>query len=282
MTPFVYDRRVHSPSTPADTHQKRWVLICAVLASTMAFVDESVVNVALPRMEADLHTSLSAMQWVINAYTLCMSALLLIGGAAGDRFGRRRIFMIGVSVFTLASITCGLAPNPGALIAARALQGVGAAFLIPCGLALISAVYGEKERGAAIGVWSGASAVAAGAGPIIGGWIVDHLSWRAIFLINPILSIPTLWIAVRYLAESRETESRASLDWPGALSVFLGLGAIVYGLIAAAARGWGDAAVSGTIVAGTALLLVFLWIEKPKQQRRWCRSGFSGRGNSPA
>jgi len=251
--------RVPSSSTPADTHQKRWVLICAVLASTMAFVDESVVNVALPRIEADLHTSLSAMQWVINAYTLCMSALLLIGGAAGDRFGRRRIFMIGVSVFALASIACGLAPNPGALIAARALQGVGAAFLIPCGLALISAAYGEKERGAAIGVWSGASAVAAGAGPIIGGWIVDHLSWRAIFLINPILSIPTLWIAVRYLLESRETESRASLDWPGALSVFLGLGAIVYGLIAA--RGWGDAAVSATLVAGTALLLVFLWIE---------------------
>jgi EmrB/QacA subfamily drug resistance transporter len=245
-----------------DTHQKRWVLICAVLGSTMAFVDESVVNVALPRIEADLHTSLSAMQWVINAYTLCMSALLLIGGAAGDRFGRRRIFMIGVVVFTMASIACGLAPNPDALVSARALQGVGAAFLIPCGLALISAVYDEKERGAAIGVWSGASAVAAGAGPIIGGWIVDHLSWRAIFLINPVLSLPTLWIAVRYLAESRDTEGRASLDWPGALSVFLGLGAIVYGLIAAAARGWGDTAVSGTIVVGTALLLVFIWIER--------------------
>jgi EmrB/QacA subfamily drug resistance transporter len=246
----------------SDAHQKRWVLICAVLASTMAFVDESVVNIALPRMEADLDTTLSAMQWVINAYTLCMSALLLIGGAAGDRFGRRRIFMIGVSVFTLASISCGLAPNPSALIAARALQGVGAAFLIPCGLALISAVYSESERGAAIGVWSGASAIAAGAGPIIGGWIVDHLSWRAIFLINPILAVPTLWIAVRYLAESREAENHSRLDWPGALSVFLGLGSIVYGLIAASARGWGDATVSGTIVAGTALLLVFVWIER--------------------
>jgi len=254
--------RVNASIAASDGHQKRWVLICAVLASTMAFVDESVVNIALPRMEADLDTTLSAMQWVINAYTLCMSALLLIGGAAGDRFGRRRIFMIGVSVFTLASIACGLAPNPAALITARALQGVGAAFLIPCGLALISAVYDESERGAAIGVWSGASAIAAGAGPIIGGWIVDHLSWRAIFLINPILSVPTLWIAVRYLAESREAENRTSLDWPGALSVFLGLGAIVYGLIAAAAHGWGDATVSGTIVAGTALLLVFLWIER--------------------
>jgi EmrB/QacA subfamily drug resistance transporter len=241
--------------------QKRWVLVCAVLASTMAFVDESVVNVALPRMEADLHTSLSVMQWVINAYTLCMSALLLIGGAAGDRFGRRRIFMIGVILFALASIACGLAPDTGALIGARAAQGVGAAFLIPSGLALISAAYDEKERGAAIGIWSGASAVAAGAGPIIGGWIVDQSSWRAIFLINPILSIPTLWIAVRYLTESRETAQHTRLDWPGALSVFLGLGAIVYGLIAAAARGWDDAAVSGTIGAGVALLIAFVWIE---------------------
>jgi EmrB/QacA subfamily drug resistance transporter len=253
---------VRSPDTTPDNLQKRWVLVCAVLASTMAFVDESVVNVALPRMEADLHTSLSAMQWVINAYTLCMSALLLIGGAAGDRFGRRRIFMIGISVFALASVACGLAPNPGALIGARALQGVGAAFLIPCGLALISAVYDEKERGAAIGVWSGASAIAAGAGPILGGWIVDHLSWRAIFLINPILALPALWIAVRYLTESRETEMRSSLDWPGALTVFLGLGAIVYGLIAAAALGWSDPLVSGTIVAGIVLLLIFIRIER--------------------
>lgn len=251
---------MHSPVT-SGTQQKRWVLVCAVLASTMAFVDESVVNVALPRMEADLHTSLSVMQWVINAYTLCMSALLLIGGAAGDRFGRRRIFMIGVIVFALASVACGLTPDTGALIGARAAQGVGAAFLIPSGLALISAAYDEKERGAAIGIWSGASAVAAGAGPIIGGWIVDQSSWRAIFLINPILSVPTLWIAVRYLTESRETAKHTSLDWPGALSVFLGLGAIVYGLIAAAARGWDDATVNGTIAVGVALLLAFVWIE---------------------
>jgi EmrB/QacA subfamily drug resistance transporter len=253
---------VHSPATTTDAQQKRWVLSCAVLASTMAFVDESVVNVALPRMEADLQTSLSAMQWVINAYTLCMSALLLIGGAAGDRFGRRRIFMIGISVFALASVACGLAPNPGALIGARALQGVGAAFLIPCGLALISAVYDEKERGAAIGVWSGASAIAAGAGPILGGWIVDHSSWRAIFLINPILAIPALWIALRYLSESRAAEVHSSLDWPGALTVFLGLGGIVYGLIAAAALGWSDASVIGAIIGGSVFLLIFLRIEQ--------------------
>jgi EmrB/QacA subfamily drug resistance transporter len=258
----VYDSRVDSPAQSKDALQKRWVLICAVLASTMAFVDESVVIVALPRMEADLRTSLSAMQWVINAYTLCMSALLLIGGAAGDRFGRRRIFMIGISVFAVASVACGLAPNPGALISARALQGVGAAFLIPCGLALISAVYDEKERGAAIGVWSGASAVASGAGPILGGWIVDHTSWRAIFLINPILAVPALWIAVRYLAESRESNTHSRLDWPGALTVFLGLLGIVYGLIAAAAVGWGDVSVIGTLVAGGVFLLIFLRVER--------------------
>ena len=151
-------------SVPACVARRTWVLVAAVLGSTMAFVDESVVNVALPRIETNLHTTLGAMQWVVNAYTLCMSALLLVGGATGDQFGRRRMFVIGVLVFAAASLGCGVAPNVQALIGTRALQGVGAALLVPCSLALIGAAYGEKERGAAIGIWSGASAIAATSG----------------------------------------------------------------------------------------------------------------------
>lgn len=148
--------RCARPGATAHKQDKAWVLAAAVLGSTMAFVDESVVNVALPKIETDLHTTLAAMQWVINAYTLCMSALLLIGGAAADHYGRRRLFLMGIVTFTLASITCGCAPNVRALIAARAVQGVGAAMLIPCSLAIIGAAFDDKERGAAIGIWSGA------------------------------------------------------------------------------------------------------------------------------
>src|SRR5580693_791393 len=227
---------------------KTWVLVVAVLGSTMAFVDESVVNVALPTIEADLGTTLAAMQWVINAYTLCMSALLLIGGAAADRFGRRLLFLIGIISFTLASITCGCAPGIGALIAARAIQGVAAALLIPCSLAIIGAAFDEQERGAAIGIWSGASALAAGAGPLLGGWLIDHLSWRAIFLINPLIAIPTLWIAVRRLPESGDPTAHAGLDWRGAVLAFGGLGSLVYGLIAASRLGWRDVTVAGSLV----------------------------------
>ena len=248
-------------SVPACAARRPWVLVAAVLGSTMAFVDESVVNVALPRMESDLHTTLAAMQWVVNAYTLCMSALLLVGGAAGDQFGRRRVFVIGVLVFAAASLVCGLAPNVQALIGARAVQGVGAALLVPCSLALIGASYDEKERGAAIGIWSGATAIAAGVAPLVGGTLVDHLSWRAIFLINPLLAIPTVWIALRHVPESRDPQASTVLDWRGAVLVFVGLSALAYGLIAAAARGWTDALVIAALIAGAVGLWAFLLAE---------------------
>jgi len=244
---------------------KSWVLAAAVLGSTMAFVDESVVNVALPTIEADLGTTLAAMQWVINAYTLCMSALLLIGGAAADRFGRRVLFLIGIVSFTLASIACGCAPDIGSLIAARAIQGVAAALLIPCSLAIIGAAFDEQERGAAIGIWSGASALAAGAGPLLGGWLIDHLSWRAIFLINPLIAIPTLWIAVRRLPESADPTAHAGLDWRGAVLAFAGLGSLIYGLIAASRLGWLDVTVAGSLTAG-ALLLTGLVLEERRSR----------------
>jgi EmrB/QacA subfamily drug resistance transporter len=238
------------------------VLAAAVIGSTIASIDESVVNVALPRIESDLHTSLAAMQWVINAYTLCMSALLLVGGAAADRLGRRLMFIVGVGVFAAASVVCGVAPGIAVLIPARAVQGVAAALLIPCALALIGAAYDEKERGAAIGIWAGASAISAGAAPLLGGWLVDHASWRAIFLINPLAAIPTLWIAWRHVPESRDPEASSGVDWLGALLAFLGLGSLVYGLIDSAGLKWQSPAVAGPVGVGAVLLLAFVLVER--------------------
>jgi EmrB/QacA subfamily drug resistance transporter len=249
-------------TTVCSRQDKAWVLAVAVLGSTMAYIDESVVNVALPRIEADLHTTLASMQWVINAYTLCMSALLLIGGAAADQFGRRKLFLVGIITFTLASIACGSAPNVAALVGARGIQGVGAALLIPCSLAIIGATFDEHERGAAIGIWSGASALAAGAGPLLGGLLIDQLSWRAIFFINPLIAIPTLSIAVRRLPESADPAARGGLDWLGAALVFGGLGSLVYGLISAATLGWRDVTVIGSLTAGVLLLLGFALEER--------------------
>jgi EmrB/QacA subfamily drug resistance transporter len=200
------------------------------------------------------------MQWVINAYTLSMSALLLAGGAAADQFGRRRMFIIGVTVFAAASVGCGLAANAPTLIVARFLQGVGAALLVPCSLALISAAFHEKERGAAIGIWAGASAIAAGAAPLLGGWLIDHVDWRVIFLVNPVLAIPTLWITLIRVPESRDPNASSALDWRGALLAFLGLGLLVYALISSSQPGsahW-SIVISGT---GLVLLVVFVLIE---------------------
>jgi EmrB/QacA subfamily drug resistance transporter len=241
--------------------QQPWVLAATVLGSTLAYVDESVVNVALPAIETDLGTALAAMQWVVNAYTLCMAALLLTGGTAGDRFGRRTVFATGVALFAIASIACGFAPGTAWLIAARAVQGIGAALLIPSSLAIIGAAFDERERAKAIGTWSGFAAIATGVGPRLGGWLVDHWSWREIFLINPVLAVPTLWIIWRYVPESRDTASQGDLDWPGAALALGGLGLLVYGLIAASSLGWWASAVLGSLAGGTALLIAFVWQE---------------------
>ncbi len=254
--------RSTAAATPCTKRQQTWVLAACVLGSSMAFIDSSVVNVALPKMESELATTLPAMTWVINAYTLCMSALLLIGGAAADQVGRRRIFMIGISIFSIASIGCGIAPNVELLILARAIQGVGAALLIPCSLAIIGAAFGEKERGAAIGVWSGASAIAAGGGPLLGGMLVDHVSWRAIFLINPVIAVPTILIALRHVPESVDSEAKKGLDATGAVLAFFGLGLLVYGLIAASDRGWSSSIVLGAMLLGAALLASFVLAER--------------------
>ncbi|MFZ0987742.1 MAG: MFS transporter, partial [Xanthobacteraceae bacterium] len=240
---------------------KPWVLLVAILGSSISFIDESVVNVALPAIETDLGAPIVVIQWLVNAYTLTLSAFLLLGGAAGDRFGRRRILVAGVAIFAAASVWCGLSPNIVQLILARAIQGGGAALLIPCSLAIIGATFDDSERGKAIGTWAGFSAVAAAIGPLLGGWIVDHFTWRWIFLINPLLAIPTLGIALYRVPESRDAEAKGSLDWRGALLGFTSLGSLIFGLMAAPVSGWTDAIVLVALLTGVLLLATFAWEE---------------------
>ncbi len=248
-------------TAPCAAHQKRWVLAATILASTIAYVDESVVNIALPVIGRDLSAAAATLQWVINAYTLCLAAFLLVGGAAGDRLGRRRVFIAGVVLFAVASLGCGLARDVAQLIAARAVQGIGAALLIPCSLAIIGAAFPEAERGRAIGTWAGFSAISAAIGPLLGGWIVDHLPWQAIFFINPILGLAALWIAWRHLPESIDPQAPAAIDWLGALLVFAGLGSVAYGLIALPDGGWQDMSIVAVLAGGVVLLALFVWHE---------------------
>jgi EmrB/QacA subfamily drug resistance transporter len=240
---------------------KPWVLVAAILASSISYVDESVVNVALPAIETDLATSVVVVQWLVNAYTLCLSAFLLIGGAAGDLFGRRRIFVVGVAIFAAASVWCGFSPNITQLIVARAIQGVGAALLIPCSLAIIGATFDDTERGKAIGTWAGFSAIAGAMGPLLGGWIVDHFTWRWIFLINPLLALPTIWIALKHVPESRDAEAKGGLDWRGAILGFLSLGSLAFGLISAPVLGWSNTIVIVALLTSLLLLAAFIWEE---------------------
>src|SRR6266571_5137530 len=168
---------------------RRWVLAATILGSSMTFIDATVVNVALPALQADLHATITDVQWVIEAYALFLGALILVGGSMGDQFGRKRVFLLGVIVFTAASTLCGIAASSGALVVGRALQGVGAAFLVPGSLAIISATFDERERGRAIGTWSGFSAITTAIGPVSGGWLVEHVSWRAVFFLNVPLAV---------------------------------------------------------------------------------------------
>jgi len=249
------------PVHPCDPRARAWILAAAILGSAMAFIDGTAVNVALPAMERDLATSLPAMQWVVNAYTLLLSAGLLIGGAAGDRFGRRRVFILGIAVFVAASIACGLAPGVVPLILARAVQGLGGALLVPSTLAIIGASFAAEERGRAIGTWAAFSALTTAAGPLLGGWLVDAVSWRALFFINLPLGLLTAWIALRRVPESRDPDAPAALDWRGALLVLAGLASLVFGLIASADLGWRHRGVIGALAAAPLLLAAFLAVE---------------------
>jgi EmrB/QacA subfamily drug resistance transporter len=228
----------------------------------MAFIDGSVVNVALPALQSDLATSVRGSQWVVNAYMLTLGALILVGGAAGDRYGRRRVFSAGIVLFTLASIACGLAPTVEGLVVARAVQGIGGALMVPESLAIISATFPESERGRAIGTWAGFSALTTAFGPVLGGWLVDASSWRMIFFLNVPLGLLALVIAIWHVPESRDDEAPHSVDWRGGILATFGLGALAYGLTAESDLGWTNPVVLGTVLGGISLLIAFVWWEK--------------------
>ncbi|CAL1690262.1 Multidrug resistance protein Stp [Brevundimonas subvibrioides] len=240
--------------------RKRWILAATVLGSALTFIDGSALGVALPAIQRDLGAGPAAAQWISNAYLLTLGALVLIGGAAGDRFGRKRVFLIGVAFFALASIACGLAPTAALLIAGRALQGIGAALLTPGALALIGANFPERERGAAFGTWAGAGALFGMVGPLVGGWLADHADWRFIFWINVPLAALTVVVALKAVPESRDEEA-TGLDWPGAVLGISGLGALIWGLTAGPDLGWTHPGVLSGLGGGLLLLIAFLWAE---------------------
>ena len=192
------------PGIPADSPAGRWLIAAAVLGSGVAFLDGTVVNVALPAIARDLDTGLGGQQWVLDGYLLTLSALLLAGGAAGDRYGRRRLFVWGLVVFALASMACGLAPSVDWLIVARIAQGIGAAAVVPGSLALIDAEISPDDRGRAIGLWAGMSGATTALGPFVGGWMVDAASWRGVFFVIVPIAVAAIAIAIRHVPESRE------------------------------------------------------------------------------
>jgi len=227
----------------------------------MSFIDGTVVNVALPALQTSLNATSTDVQWVVEAYSLFLAALLLLGGSLGDRFGRRLIYSIGVTVFALASLWCGLAPNVQQLIVARAIQGVGGALLVPGSLAIISASFAEKDRGRAIGTWSGSTAITTALGPVIGGWLIENVSWRAVFFLNLPLALVVLFLVFRFVPESRDEEQGGKLDLLGAALATISLGAIVYGLIESAALGFRSGVVVVSLVGGVTVFISFILIE---------------------
>jgi EmrB/QacA subfamily drug resistance transporter len=227
--------------------QGRWLLAAMILGSGMAFLDGSIVGLALPAMNADLDAGAAGVQWIVNAYTLTLAALILVGGSLGDRLGRRRVFVVGVSGFALASVLCAAAPTIEVLVAARGLQGVGAALLTPGSLAIISASFTPEDRGPAIGLWSGLSGVTTAIGPLVGGWLVDTTGWRGIFWVNVPLAALVVWLAVRHVPES--TGEQDPIDYGGAALTAAGLAALTYGLVDESWR-WA--------VAGVVLMVVFV------------------------
>lgn len=250
------------PTTTATTgNVGRWVLVATILGSSMAFIDGTVVNVALPVLQANLNATVADVQWVVEAYSLFLAALILVGGSLGDAFGRRRIFSIGITLFAVASACCGFAPNVTLLIIARAVQGIGGALLVPGSLAIISASFDTEQRGRAIGTWSGFTAITSAIGPVLGGFLVQYASWRWVFFINIPMAAIVLLVLFWRVPESYGEHNTERLDWLGALLATLGLGAIVYALIQAGSQGLGDPFILTTLGVGVIALVVFVLVE---------------------
>src|SRR5437764_8805438 len=233
-------------ATPAG----RWVISAAVLGSGVAALDATVVGIALPTIGREFGVGVASLQWVVNAYTLTLAGLLLVAGSLGDRYGRRRVFVIGVVWFALASVLCGIAPSAGMLIAARALQGVGGALLTPGSLAILEASFVKEDRGKAIGAWSGLGGVATAVGPFLGGWLVQAASWRLIFAINIPIAAVVIALAVRHVPESRDPDATGRVDNAGGILVTLGLVGLTYGLIEGPVRPFPDPVVLPALVGG--------------------------------
>ena len=264
----ILARSCESPATTNGT----WILAATILGSSMAFIDGTVVNVALPALQAALHATLADVQWVVESYALFLAALLLIGGSLGDRYGRRKIFAAGVVLFTVASVWCGLAPNIRQLIVARGLQGIGGALLVPGSLALISVNFSEEQRGRAIGTWSGFTSITAAVGPVLGGWFVEHGSWRWVFFINVPIGLVALLLALWKVPESSADAQGQPLDWLGGLLAAFGFGGIVFALI--------ESKLAASVVGAIALIALLYWEERapsPMVQLRLFRSrNFTG------
>ena len=246
---------------PCGKAQGRWILAATILGSSMSFIDGTVVNVALPALQANLNATAIDVQWIVEAYALFLAALLLLGGSLGDHFGRKRIYSIGIALFALASMWCGLAPNVGQLIVARAVQGIGGALLVPGSLAIISASFSEDERGQAIGTWSGSTAITTALGPVMGGWLIEHVSWRAVFFLNLPLAIVVLLLVFRFVPESRDEEETGKLDLVGAALATISLGAIVYGLIESSRLGFHSPIVITALSSSLICLIAFVIVE---------------------
>jgi len=227
----------------------------------MAFIDGTVVNVALPALQWSLKATVVDVQWVVEAYSLLLASFLLVGGSLGDHYGRRRIFIVGVVLFSVASLWCGLATSIGQLILARAVQGAGGALLVPGSLAIISASFTGQDRGHAIGVWSGFTAITAAIGPVLGGWLIERISWRAVFFINLPLGLIVLFISFCCVPESRDKSGDKRLDWLGAALATIGLTFLVYGLIESSRLGFDDPAVLTALITGSAFLVLFVYCE---------------------
>jgi EmrB/QacA subfamily drug resistance transporter len=251
---------VSSPGIALKSAQGRGVLAATVVGSGMTFLDGTIVNVATNRIGSDFHASFAALQWVLNGYMLPLASLILLGGALGDRLGRRRIFLLGTIWFAGASVLCALAPNVEVLIAARVLQGVGGALLTPGSLAIISATFAPGDRAAAVGAWSGLSGVSTALGPVVGGWLVQDVSWRWAFGINVPLAAAVVLLGLRHIPETRSHEEQHRLDYWGTVIVALALGCLTLGTTNAGVHGW-DAFALGTTLAGVLLLGVFVLVE---------------------